>query len=597
MSKLWHPISFVLKQVWHSAKIYFILILLFSVIVSLSSLVNLLTFRDIINAATGLPTLFGFSLIGVLLFRFSYEILKKIVDGLIGYTWQLLDIKNVIHLHRTFVDKVATLDLSGLENPHLVGLMNRAYSRLQFQIKLYLQSFIQVTASFFELLISFAIFALASPAFALLIIITNLIPIFVRAKNSYGVFMIYRADDNTRRQFGYTSNLITQRELLPEIKVYRAFDFIKKRLTKIYRVFTQKQLKMEKKFQIFGTVADLIPIMAMLGFSLYLVSQLNQGLLTVGSFVLYFTNIFAFSGTLLRFSQFLGQLHSDSHFIDEVREFFDYQPSMTFPVLSPAKNQEVASKLSQPTITFEDVTFRYPNATANALTHLNLTIPAGQNVALIGENGAGKTTLVKLLMRMYDPQEGRILINGVDLKDLSEELLFSLYSCLFQNFGHFYLTVKENLQLASGKTITDADMINFLKFSNAWEFIEPTSGKLNQQLGPEYENGIDLSGGQWQRLAIARAYAKQASILILDEPTSAVDAKSEMEIFDRINQKMRTNTLIFISHRFSTIKDAERIIVLDKGIIIEDGTHHRLMENQGKYAELYTLQADRYRRI
>lgn len=596
MSKLWRPISFVLSQAWHSAKTHLILILFFSVIVSLSSLVNLLTFRDIINAATGIPTLFGFSLVGVVLFRFVYEITKKIVDGLIGYTWQLLERRNVIYFHQNFVDKVATLDLASLENPHLVGLMNRAYSRIQFQIKLYLQSCIQVFMSIFELIISFAIFALASPAFTVTIIITNLIPVIVRAKYSYGVFMIYRADDNTRRQYGYTSNLITKRELLAEIKVYQAFKFIKKRLTNIYLIFMKKQLAMEHKFQSYGTLADLVPILAMLGFSLYLVSQLNQGLITVGSFVLYFTNIFAFTGSLIRFSQYLGNLHSESLFIDEVREFFNYQPKMTFPPLSPAKSQAITALLSKPTITFENVSFRYPNATTNTLSHLNFTIPSGQNVALIGENGAGKTTLVKLLMRMYDPQEGRILVNGIDLKDLSEELLFSLYSCLFQNFGHFYLTVKENLQLASGKTITDTEMINFLKFSNAWEFIEPTPGKLNQQLGPEYEDGIDLSGGQWQRLAIARAYAKQAPILILDEPTSAVDAKSEMEIFDRINQKMRTNTLIFISHRFSTIKDAERIIVLDKGRIIEDGTHHQLMENQGKYSELYSLQADRYQR-
>ena len=169
------------------------------------------------------------------------------------------------------------------------------------------------------------------------------------------------------------------------------------------------------------------------------------------------------------------------------------------------------------------------------------------------------------------------------------------YELLCKSY-EFYMTIEENLQMAAGKKLSDEEMIYFLKFSNAWEFIKDTKYKLKQQLGPEYKHGLDLSGGQWQRLAIARAYAKRAPILILDEPTSAVDAKSEMEIFDRLNREMKENTLIFISHRFSTIKDAERIVVLDKGKLIEDGTHSQLIKNQGKYAQLYTIQAERYKR-
>lgn len=163
---------------------------------------------------------------------------------------------------------------------------------------------------------------------------------------------------------------------------------------------------------------------------------------------------------------------------------------------------------------------------------------------------------------MYDPSEGQILVNGIDFRDLPEDVLFSLYSTLFQSFGKFYLTIKENLELAAGKKLIEEEMESYLRFSNAWEFVKTSKYKFNQQLGPEYKDGIDLSGGQWQRLAIARAYAKNAPILILDEPTSAVDAKSEMEIFDRLNEEMKVNTLLFISHRFSTIKDAERIVVL-----------------------------------
>lgn len=587
---------FSLASVWRAARSNFLIILTCTTVVALTSIVNLFTFRDIINAASGLPTTFDLSLVGVLILRFAYELLKKTLDGILGYNWQLLDTKQVIYLHRAFVDKVATLDLKSFESPHLVGLMNRAYSRLQFQVKLYLNSIIQAFASLIELGITIAIFFVASPWFAIAIVIANFIPIMVRSKNAYGVFMIYRADDQTRRRYGYVSNLVTQRETLPEIKINRAFPFIKERLTKIYRIFTNKQLKLEKRFQIYGTLAEYLPILTVFCFSLYLARQLLIGNLSTGNFVLLFTNIFVFAGALSRFGQYLGQLHADSFFIDEVREFFAVTPQITFPSLAPNPKLALAAKLTHPTIELRDVSFYYPKASTPALDHINLTIPPGQNLALIGENGAGKTTLVKLLLRMYDPTQGTILVNGVDLRNLPDDLLFSLYSCLFQSFGKFNLTVRENLELAAGKKLTEEQMIEYLKFSNAWEFIATTKHQLSQQLGPEYTDGTDLSGGEWQRLAIARAYAKQAPVLILDEPTSAVDARSEMEIFDRLNQKMRTNTLIFISHRFSTIKDAERIAVLDKGRITEDGNHQQLMQNKGKYSQLYAMQANRYQR-
>ena len=220
----------------------------------------------------------------------------------------------------------------------------------------------------------------------------------------------------------------------------------------------------------------------------------------------------------------------------------------------------------------------------------------GIMVILSSPSGAGKTTLVKLLLRIYDPTQGTIKINGIDLREIPEKLLFGVYSTLFQDFGKFYLTIRENLELAAGRKLNKEEIINYLKFSNAWEFIKDTKNQVEQQLGPEYTDGIDLSGGQWQRLAIARAYAKDSPILILDEPTSAVDARSEMEIFDRINIKFKNKTLIFISHRFSTIKDAEKIIVMNKGEIIEAGNHTKLMNSKGEYFKLYNTQAGRYKR-
>jgi len=208
-----------------------------------------------------------------------------------------------------------------------------------------------------------------------------------------------------------------------------------------------------------------------------------------------------------------------------------------------------------------------------------------------------KTALEKpLLMRMYDPTEGKISINGINLKEIPEDVLFLLYSTLFQSFGKFYLTIRENLDMAAGKPEDSKEYERVLKLSNAWGYIKDFPKTIDQQLGPQYKDGVDLSGGQWQQLAIARAYMKKAPVLILDEPTSAIDAKAEAEIFDRLNRETKENTVIFISHRFSTIKDAHRIVVIDHGKIIEDGDHEKLIKNKGKYAALYSLQAERYTR-
>jgi ATP-binding cassette subfamily B protein len=252
--------------------------------------------------------------------------------------------------------------------------------------------------------------------------------------------------------------------------------------------------------------------------------------------------------------------------------------------------------LQNPTISIENVSFSYPRSDRVVLDNINLNLEFGTNVALIGPNGAGKSTLVKLLLRIYDPTEGRILINGVNIKELPESVLYSLFSTLFQNFARLHLTIKNNLEIAAGEDLNREEAIKFLKFASIWDHIKDLPNDINQQLGPEYKDGTDFSGGQWQRLAIARAYAKSAPVLILDEPTSAVDVESEIEIFDKLNKQLMDNTLIFISHRFSTIKDAERIIVLKKGKVVEDGNHKELMKDDGLYADLYNLQVQRFLR-
>lgn len=594
--KLWNPIKFTIITSWKASKKLFLLYLSIQTILALTYIIDLLSYKEIIDSLNNSKTILGLSIYGIIILLLIYYLAYKVLEGISNYIWNLLESRQMIVLNTFFIEKLASLDLATFENPQNVGLANRAFNRFQMQFKYYLKAIIDVYTSFIKIGISVTIFFFVSPVLSLIIISANLIHIFINSRKTYGVFLIYRANDEIKRKMEYIIGTLFSKETLPEIKLNRAFTFFREKIIRIYKQFTSEQLKIEKKHQIFDTLGGFLPTISIFIYSLFIAKQTSDGIISSGQFIFLFFNSLSFNGNLFNMGQNLGHLHADSLFMQDAIDYFNLKPNITFPQISNDKKTELMLQLSKPMITIDKLSFKYPNRDDFVLKNINLSIPYGQNIALIGENGAGKTTLVKLLLRMYDPTSGKIMINGIDIKEIPENILFSIYSTLFQSFGKFYFTVRENLEMAANKKLTDDEITEYLKFSNSWEFIKTTKDQLNQQIGSEFTSGIDLSGGQWQRLAIARAYAKKAPILILDEPTSAVDAKSEMEIFDRLNREMRNNTLIFISHKFSTIKDARRIIVLDKGKIIEDGTHEILMKENGKYAKLYTIQAERFLR-
>jgi len=594
--EIWQSVKFTLKASWAVARKLLFYYLSLNTVLALTFIIDLFSYKEVIDTINGSPTLLGLTLYGVLTVLFLYFLLYKVLEGLTSYVWNLLDVQLAIYLNGIFFDKLSSLDLSLFENPQKVGLANRAFNRFQFQFKYYLKVIVDVYVGAIKLLISILIFFYVSPIIGALIILANALHILINSRMSNGIFLIYRADDEIKRKFEYVVNTLFSKDALSEIKLLQAFPFFKEKLIRIYRKFSSHQLKVEKKRAKVNTLLGFLPTTSVFIYSLYIAGKATRGLISSGQFIFLFFNSLTFNGTLANVSQNFGHLHADSLFIKDAMDFFNLTSAVTFPKIPQAKIAELTEKLREPHLKIENVSYRYAQGSDYALKNINLEIPFGQKVAIIGENGAGKTTLVKLLLRMYDPTDGKITINGLDLKSIPEKELFAVYATLFQSFGKFYFTVRENLEMAAGNKLTEDELVKLLSFSNSWEFIKKTEGQLEQQLGSEFTHGIDLSGGQWQRLAIARAFAKKAPVLILDEPTSAVDAKSEMEIFDRLNREMKGNTLIFISHRFSTIKDAGRIVVIDKGRLIEDGSHESLVKEGGKYARLFKIQADRYLR-
>jgi ATP-binding cassette subfamily B protein len=277
-----------------------------------------------------------------------------------------------------------------------------------------------------------------------------------------------------------------------------------------------------------------------------------------------------------------------------LRDFFDFfeiQPR----IITPKKPLPFPNPIKQGFV-FENVGFKYNNSDNWANRHLSFTLYAGEKLALVGENGAGKTTLVKLLARLYDPAEGRILLDGVDLREYDLFELRHNIGIIFQDYLRYQMSLAQNIAVGNIDEQHNRSLIEVsAEKSLANLLAEKLPGKYDQALGRRFNNGVELSGGEWQKVALARAYMKEAQLLILDEPTSALDARAEYEVFQRFAELTKGKTAVLISHRFSTVRMADRILVLDKGQLLEIGSHEELLELGGRYAELFLLQARGYR--
>jgi ATP-binding cassette subfamily B protein len=290
---------------------------------------------------------------------------------------------------------------------------------------------------------------------------------------------------------------------------------------------------------------------------------------------------------LMGFSQVAGQ----ALYLDDLFSFFEIRPE----IVSPPNPRPFPNPVRQG-FTFEDAGFRYPGAERWAVRHLSFTLHAGEVLALVGENGAGKTTLVKLLARLYDPDEGRILLDGHDLREYDVAELRANTGVIFQDFVRYHMTAAENIAVGRIEARDDRARIEqAARASLADDVIARLPNGYDQVIGKIFRGGIDLSGGEWQKIAIARAYMRDAQVLILDEPTAALDARSEFEVFERFKELSRGKTCVLISHRFSSVRMADRIIVLADGTVEAQGTHEELLHQRGRYAELFELQAAGYR--
>ncbi|MGI4762734.1 MAG: ABC transporter ATP-binding protein [Janthinobacterium lividum] len=397
-----------------------------------------------------------------------------------------------------------------------------------------------------------------------------------------------------RRELDYLRQTGASDETAKEVKIFGLSDFLINRFSTLSDQFYTQNKALALRRASWGTVFAAIGAAGYYGAYLYIIQQAVSGAISIGQLT-FLAGSFArlrglLEGILSRFSQVAdGALYLQDFF-----DFFQITPRIVRPTVGQAVRP--FPRPIRQGFTFEDVGFKYKNAEKWALRHLSFELHAGEKLALVGENGAGKTTLVKLLARLYDPSEGRILLDGYDLREYDPAELRQEIGVIFQDFVRFQLPAGQNLAVGRIEERQNQPRIEQAAHQSlADSVIAKLPLGYDQMIGRRFNGGVDLSGGEWQKIALGRAYMREAQLLILDEPTAALDARAEYEVFERFKELTQGKTAVLISHRFSTVRMADRILVVEHGRVQEIGSHEELLANNGRYAELFQLQAAGYR--
>ena len=394
-----------------------------------------------------------------------------------------------------------------------------------------------------------------------------------------------------RRELEYIRYIGASAETAKELKLFGLGDFLIARFKQLALTIYRENRSLSTQRAIWGALFSSISSLTYYGAYAFIVWRTITGDFSIGDLAFLSGSFLRLNGLfqkiLLGFTAIAGQ----SMYLDDLFSFFEIEPT----ILSPASPKPFPQPIARG-ISFENVGFRYPDTEGWAIRHLSFTLRAGETLALVGENGAGKTTIVKLLTRLYDPDEGRITVDGIDLKEFAVADIHAHIGVIFQDFIRYSLSARENIGVGR---IEDQDDMERIGSAAERSLADAVIAKLpqgyDQQLGRLFKKGRDLSGGEWQKVAIARAYMRDADLIILDEPTAALDAKAESEVFSRFKSLASGKTAVIISHRFSTVRMADRILVLENGAILEAGSHEALLGLRGRYAELFDMQAAGYR--
>jgi ATP-binding cassette subfamily B protein len=514
--------------------------------------------------------------------------LLRLISGLVS-EWQAYLVTD--HMNDILLSKSMDVDLEYYESARYYDTLHRAQREAPARPISIVNGLAQIGQSGISLLAIAGLLVSFHWIIAVMLFAAVIAGAAVRLRYTRKMYVWQRQQTAAERKGSYFHWLLTDGGYAKEVRLFDLGPLFLSRFRDLRLTLRQGRLGLTRRRALADFAAQAFATTAIYGSLAYVASQALRGTITFGDLVMYFQAFQRVQGFLQGILGSLAGLYEDNLFLSNLYEFLDLKRT----VIEPDHPQPVPRPM-QRGIEFENVSFQYPAGTRRVFEDVSLTIRPGEVVALVGENGSGKTTLTKLLCRFYDPTAGAVTLDGVDLRRFETKALRREIAIIFQDYAHYHLTARENIWFGNTALPPDHErVIAAARRSGAAEVISALPNGFDTILGKRFEDGEELSIGEWQKVALARAFLSDAQIIVLDEPTSSMDAKAEYEAFQSFRGLLAGRTAVLISHRFSTVRMADRIYVLEKGRILESGSHEELLGRRGAYAGLFDMQARSYR--
>lgn len=520
--------------------------------------------------------------------EFGLIVLSDLISRAISLTDSLLGDSYSIKSSVKIIKKTNQIDISLLEDSEFYDKLERARIQTAGRVMLMSNALGEVQS-----LISIATLVaglIYFEPYLIILLVLSIIPSFINeiwfSQQQYSLARGWTAE---RRELDYLRFIGANNITAKEIKLFNLTDFIVDRFKNLSEEYYDLNKKLAIKRSSLGFVFNLLGTLSYYGAYIFIIYRVISGVITLGELTFLSGSFNRLTRNLQEFFSKFTRITESSLYLKDYFEFIDIsiQPKHD-------EDQTLPEKI-RIGFEFKNVHFSYPDSETEILKGVSFKILAGEKMAFVGQNGAGKTTLTKLMLRFYEPTSGEILLDGININRFKMNEYQQYFGVIFQDFFRYEFTIRENIAIGDIQELENQKKIeNAAQLSLANEVVEGLKKGYDQQLGKRFYKGQELSGGQWQKVALARAYMKDAEVMILDEPTSALDAKAESDVFQRFIGLTKGKTSIIISHRFSTVRQADRILVLEEGKVLELGTHEELMENQGLYSQLFKLQAEGY---
>ncbi|WP_031426149.1 ABC transporter ATP-binding protein [Flavimarina sp. Hel_I_48] len=508
--------------------------------------------------------------------------LTSVTDGLLG---DLYNNRSSV----TIIKKTGGISMAQLEDSEFYDKLERARTQTQGRVGLMSNALGQAQA-IISIISLIAILIYFEPLLIILLAL-SIIPLFINEIRFSGQqYSLTRSWTAERRELDYLRYIGANDKTAKEIKLFGLTNFVSDRFKGLSDTYYNINKKLTVKRSTYSAIFNSLGVICYYGAYVVIIRSVLFGDITIGELTLLSASFNRLRNSLQQFFSNFTRITESALYLKDYFDFIDIKVEDT-----EIDYLEIPLKIHQG-IVIEDLHFGYPGSEKEVIKGISFELKAGEKMAFVGQNGAGKTTLIKLLLRFYEPTQGSILIDGVNIQRYRREEYQKMFGVIFQDFFRYEFTLRENIAVGDIEEINnDPKIANAASLSLASEVVNDLKKGYDTQLGKRFKKGSELSGGQWQKVALARAYMKDAKVMILDEPTSALDARAEYEVFERFIDLTQGKTSIIISHRFSTVRMADRILVLQDGKILELGTHEQLMQNPNLYAELFELQAQGYK--